>query len=127
MACMWRKNNACSGSGKKPPADVPRGHLAVTVGEAKRRFVIRADYLNHPLLQQLLDQAYEGYGFNESGPLAIPCDEFLFENIIQSLRGGTHTRRSSTHVPSKKLDLSLTNKDSVPLLRGFDSKRRSSN
>ncbi|KAL5137097.1 Auxin-responsive protein SAUR40 [Glycine soja] len=61
-------------------------HLAVTVGEAKRRFVIRAGYLNHPLLQQLLDQ-YEGrYGFNKSGPLAIPCDEFLFEDIIQTLR-----------------------------------------
>ncbi|KAK7345432.1 hypothetical protein VNO77_16036 [Canavalia gladiata] len=125
MACMWRKNG-CGGSGKKPPADVPRGHLAVTVGEAKRRFVIRADYLNHPLLQQLLDQAYEGYGFNKSGPLAIPCDEFLFENIIQSLRDGTHTHQSSSHVPLKKLDLCLS-KDSVPLLQGIDSKRRSSN
>lgn len=115
---MWPKH----GSGKKPPADVPRGHLAVMVGEAKRRFVIRADYLNHPALQQLLDQAYEGYGFNKSGPLAIPCDEFLFEDIIQSLRDGTNPSQSSCHVPLKKLELSMS-KDSVPLLQGFESKR----
>ncbi|XP_058771212.1 auxin-responsive protein SAUR71-like [Vicia villosa] len=121
MACMWRKN-ACSG--KKPPSDVPRGHLAVTVGEANRRFVIRADYLNHPVLQQLLDQAYEGYGFNKSGPLAIPCDELLFEDILHSLGGGTQTqtRRSSSHVLTKKLELCFS-KDSVPLLEAFDSKR----
>ncbi|KAJ1419486.1 Small auxin-up RNA [Sesbania bispinosa] len=125
MACMWRKN-ACGGSGKKPPPDVPRGHLAVMVGETKRRFVIRADYLNHPVLRQLLDQAYEGYGFNKSGPLAIPCDEILFEDILHSLEGRIHPRRSSSHVPTKKLDLSLS-KDSVPLLQDFDSKRRSNN
>ena len=118
---MWLKD-ACSGSGKKPPADVPRGHLAVTVGEANRRFVIRADYLNHPVLQQLLDQAHEGHGFNKSGPLAIPCDELLFEDIIQSL---ADSRRPSCHVPLKKLDFSLS-KETVPLLQGFDSKRRSS-
>ncbi|KAL1331934.1 auxin-responsive protein SAUR50-like [Arachis duranensis] len=120
MACMWLKQ-ACSGGGcgKKLPADVPRGHLAVTVGEANRRFVIRADYLNHPVLQQLLDQ-YEGHGFNKSGPLSIPCDEFLFEDIIQSLRGGgtaAESRRPSCpHVPMK---------ESTPLLHSFDSKRRS--
>jgi SAUR family protein len=119
MACMWRKN---AFSGKKLPSDVPRGHLAVIVGEANRRFVIRADYLNHPVLQQLLDQAYEGYGFNKSGPLAIPCDEFLFEDILQSLGGGTRTRRSSSPVLTKKLDLSFS-KDSEPLLDVFDSKR----
>ena len=119
MACMWLKN--ARGSGKKPPADVPRGHLAVTVGEAKRRFVIRADYLNHPLIQQLLDQ-HEDYGFNKSGPLAIPCDEFLFKDIIQALRDGT----SSSHVPLKKLELCLS-KDSMPLLQGLDTKRRSCN
>ncbi|AES60641.1 putative small auxin-up RNA [Medicago truncatula] len=119
MACMWRKN-ACSG--KKLPSDVPRGHLAVTVGETNRRFVIRADYLNHPVLQELLDQAYEGYGFNKSGPLSIPCDEFLFEDILLSLGGGTVARRSSSPVLTKKLDLSFL-KDAVPLLEAFDSKR----
>ncbi|KAK7267877.1 hypothetical protein RIF29_20557 [Crotalaria pallida] len=129
LSCMWRKYGRSGGGGKKPPPppDVPRGHLAVMVGEAKRRFVIRADYLNHPVLQQLLEQANnEGHGFNKSGPLAIPCDEFLFEDIIQSLRSGTNSRQPSCHVPLKKVDLSSMSKDTVPLLQGFDSKRKSS-
>lgn len=109
--CMWRKPG--SGGGKKPPRDVPPGHVAVTVGEARRRFVIRADYLNHPLLQQLLDQAYEEYGQSKEGPLAIPCDEFLFQNIIHSLAS-----QFSCNVNEKKLVLSLW-KDSGPLLNGF--------
>ncbi|KAK7355479.1 hypothetical protein VNO80_14735 [Phaseolus coccineus] len=118
-SCMWLKS-ACGGSGKKPPPrDVPRGHLAVMVGEeAKRRFVIRADYLNHPLLQKLLEH-YEGYGFNKSGPLDIPCDEYLFQDIIQALRDGT----SSPHVPLKKLHF----KDSAPLLQDYDGKGSNSN
>jgi len=117
-SCMWLKC-ACGGSGKKPPPrDVPRGHLAVMVGEeAKRRFVIRADYLNHPLLQKLLEQ-YEGYGFNKSGPLDIPCDEYLFQDIIQALRDGT----SSPHVPLKKLHFKGS-----PLLQDYDGKRSNTN
>lgn len=89
----WR---LARGGEKKPPKDVPRGHLAVVVGEARRRFVVRTDFLNHPVLRQLLDQAYEEYGRHAStGPLAIPCDEFLFEDIVHSLRGGTSTNQFS--------------------------------
>lgn len=102
------------GSGKKPPRDVPPGHLAVTVGEARRRFVIRADYLNHPLLQQLLDEAYEEYGQSKEGPLAIPCDEFLFQNIIRSLAS-----QFSRNVKEKKLMLMRLWRDSRPLLNSF--------
>uniref|UniRef100_A0A5B7BM92 Uncharacterized protein n=1 Tax=Davidia involucrata TaxID=16924 RepID=A0A5B7BM92_DAVIN len=119
MACMWRK---LAGVGKnKPPQDVPPGHLAVTVGEAGRRFVIRANYLNHPVFRQLLDQAYEEYGHNKNGPLAIPCDEFLFQDIIHSLRGGMRADHFSCHVAEKKLSLSSW-RDSRPLLHGFMSR-----
>ncbi|KAM5559625.1 auxin-responsive protein SAUR71 [Rosa sericea] len=83
------------GGENKPPQDVPRGHLAVVVGEARRRFVVRTDFLNHPVLRQLLDQAYEEYGHANPGPLALPCDEFLFEDIVHSLRGGTRTNQFS--------------------------------
>ena len=112
-ACMWQKPGSGGGAGKKPPRDVPRGHLAVTVGEARRRFVIRADYLNHPLLQQLLDQAYEEYGQCKEGPLAIPCDEFLFQKIIHSLAS-----QFSCSVNEKRLVLSLW-RESRPLLNSF--------
>jgi SAUR family protein len=50
IACMWRR--FARGDEKKPPRDVPPGHLAVIVGEASRRFVIRADYVNHPVFRE---------------------------------------------------------------------------
>nr|XP_048323059.1 auxin-induced protein 15A-like [Ziziphus jujuba var. spinosa] len=57
MASMWRR--LARGRHKELPPDVPPGHLAVIVGETRRRFVIRADYLNQPVFQQLLHLAYE--------------------------------------------------------------------
>lgn len=92
---LHAKRRLTRGSEKKPPRDVPPGHLAVVVGEARRRFVVRADLLNHPVLRQLLDQAYEEYAHECPGPLAIPCDELLFEDIVHSLRGGTSSNQFS--------------------------------
>lgn len=40
---------------------VPKGHLAVYVGDKIRRFVIHALYLNQPSLQELLSQAEEEF------------------------------------------------------------------
>lgn len=65
------------------PSDVPAGHVAVSVGNSFRRFVVRATYLNHPIFEKLLTQAAEEYGFANSGPIAIPCDESVFEEILQ--------------------------------------------
>lgn len=66
------------------PADVPAGHVAVCVGTNSKRFVVRASLLNHPLFKKLLLQAEEEYGFaNRGGPLAIPCDESVFEDILR--------------------------------------------
>ncbi|CAJ2679421.1 unnamed protein product [Trifolium pratense] len=63
--------------------DVPEGHVAVCVGPSMRRFVVRASYLNHPIFKKLLMQAEEEYGFCNHGPLAIPCDESLFEEALR--------------------------------------------
>ncbi|KAL8198017.1 hypothetical protein R6Q57_029929, partial [Mikania cordata] len=71
--------------GKCIPSDVPAGHVAVCVGNNCRRFVVRATYLNHPVFHKLLVQAEEEFGFSNSGPLAIPCDEYLFEEILRFL------------------------------------------
>ncbi|XP_022748159.1 auxin-induced protein X15-like [Durio zibethinus] len=86
MSFVWRK--VAGSSEKKLPRDIPPGHLAVTVGDAGRRFIIKADYLNQPVFRHLLDQVYEDYGPNKDGPLVIPCDECLFRDIIHSLDGG---------------------------------------
>ncbi|GAA0149538.1 hypothetical protein LIER_08688 [Lithospermum erythrorhizon] len=81
MLRRWR-NKAAMTAGRTP-SDVPAGHVAVTVGSNSKRFIIRASYLNHPLFKKLLIHAEEEFGFAYSGPLAIPCDEFVFEQIIK--------------------------------------------
>ncbi|OMO82011.1 Auxin responsive SAUR protein [Corchorus capsularis] len=86
MSFMWCK--LAGASEKKLPRDVPPGHLAVTVGDGGRRFVIKANYLNQPVFRQLLDEAYEYHDLNKDGPLAIPCDEHLFRDIIHLLDSG---------------------------------------
>ncbi|KAK7405042.1 hypothetical protein VNO78_06196 [Psophocarpus tetragonolobus] len=60
--------------------DVPKGYLAVYVGEEMKRFVIPISYLNQPSFQDLLNQAEEEFGYHHPmGGLTIPCkeDEFL--------------------------------------------------
>lgn len=63
-------------------ADIPPGHVAVSVGVNRRRYVVRAKHLNHSIFRLLLKEAEEEYGFSNISPLAIPCDESLFEEII---------------------------------------------
>jgi len=67
-------------------ADVPKGHLAVYVGENHKRFVIPISYLSHPLFRDLLDWAEEEFGFNHPmGGLTIPCTEHYFVTLTSSL------------------------------------------
>ncbi|KAF1002515.1 indole-3-acetic acid-induced protein ARG7-like [Apium graveolens] len=80
MLKRWRQKAA-----SRIPSDVPSGHVAVTVGPSCRRFVVPAKYLNHPVFRELLVRAEEEYGFNNTGPLVIPCDEWVFEEIIKCL------------------------------------------
>ncbi|CAI8616862.1 unnamed protein product [Vicia faba] len=78
MLLRWRKKARLSTT-----SDVPEGHVAVCVGPTMRRFVVRASYLNHPIFKKLLMQAEEEYGFCNDGPLAIPCDELVFEELLR--------------------------------------------
>ncbi|KAL7118610.1 hypothetical protein ACP275_02G013700 [Erythranthe tilingii] len=75
-------------SAEKRSNEIPKGHLAVYVGESeKKRFVIPLSYLNHPLFQELLCQAEEEFGFNHPmGGLTIPCTEELFIDVTSHLR-----------------------------------------
>ncbi|XWS67787.1 hypothetical protein CRYUN_Cryun04dG0035300 [Craigia yunnanensis] len=66
---------------------VPKGHIAVYVGEIqKRRFVVPISYLNQPSFQDLLNRAEEEFGFNHPmGGLTIPCDEDVFIDLTSRL------------------------------------------
>ncbi|KAK4434603.1 hypothetical protein Salat_0623100 [Sesamum alatum] len=95
----WRKK--ASMAARLTPSDVPAGHVAVTVGSSCKRYVVRATYLNHPVFKKLLVQAEEEYGFtNTGGPLAIPCDETLFEEILRYLARKESNVNSSTRFMS---------------------------
>ena len=67
--------------------DVPKGHLAVYVGESQRkRFVIPVSFLNNSSFQDLLCQAEEEFGFDQPmGGLTIPCREDIFIDLISQL------------------------------------------
>lgn len=88
MLRRWRRKAAAAAtrSRSRVPSDVPAGHVAVAVGSSRRRFVVRATYLNHPIFAKLLSMAEEEYGFaTAAGPLAIPCEESVFEEILRYL------------------------------------------
>ncbi|GAU32285.1 hypothetical protein TSUD_63020 [Trifolium subterraneum] len=68
--------------------DMPKGYLAVYVGEKQKRFVIPISYLNQPSFQDLLSQAEEEFEYNHPmGGLTIPCTEDVFQHITSRLNG----------------------------------------
>ncbi|XP_031285045.1 auxin-responsive protein SAUR23-like [Pistacia vera] len=67
--------------------DVPKGYLAVYVGEAeKKRYVVPVSFLNQPSFQALLSKAEEEFGFDHPmGGLTIPCREDMFIDVTSHL------------------------------------------
>ncbi|AES89343.1 putative small auxin-up RNA [Medicago truncatula] len=66
--------------------DVPKGYLAVYVGEKMKRFVIPVSYLNQTSFQELLSQAEEQFEYDHpTGGLTIPCREDVFLEITSRL------------------------------------------
>ncbi|XP_047154477.1 auxin-induced protein 10A5-like [Vigna umbellata] len=66
--------------------EVPKGYLAVYVGDKMRRFMIPVSYLNQSSFQQLLSQSEEEFGYDHpTGGLTIPCKEEEFINVISHL------------------------------------------
>ncbi|CAI9769605.1 unnamed protein product [Fraxinus pennsylvanica] len=72
-----------NGGKKQQARDVPKGCLAVMVGqgEDQQRFVIPVIYLNHPLFMQLLKEAEEEYRFDQKGTITLPCHVEKFRSV----------------------------------------------
>ncbi|OMO74435.1 Auxin responsive SAUR protein [Corchorus capsularis] len=72
---------------REKPDHVPKGHVAVYVGETQtRRFVVPISAVNHPSFKDLLKRAEEEFGFDHPmGHLTIPCREDTFLNLTSSL------------------------------------------
>ncbi|KAL1553161.1 Auxin-responsive protein saur32 [Salvia divinorum] len=83
----------------------PKGCLAVMVGQGdeRQRFVIPVMYVNHPLFTQLLKASEEEYGFDQKGPINIPChvEEFCHvRGLIEketAEHGGNHHHHHHHH------------------------------
>ncbi|ONK68135.1 uncharacterized protein A4U43_C05F7810 [Asparagus officinalis] len=62
---------------------VPKGFLALCVGEEMKKFVIPMEYLSHKAFTILLREAEEEFGFVHEGCLRIPSDVSVFESILE--------------------------------------------
>ncbi|AES89329.1 putative small auxin-up RNA [Medicago truncatula] len=73
-------------SSSSKSVDVPKGYLAVYVGEKMKRFVIPISYLNQSSFQELLSQSEEQFGYDHPmGGITIPCREDLFLEFTSCL------------------------------------------
>lgn len=63
--------------------DIPKGCLTVLVGqgEEQQRFIVSIMDINHPLFVELLKEAEEEYGFEQKGPIMIPCHVEEFRSV----------------------------------------------
>ncbi|XP_052186831.1 auxin-responsive protein SAUR32-like [Diospyros lotus] len=86
--------------GEAEMKEIPKGCLAVTVGQGpeQQRFVIPVIYINHPLFLHLLKEAEEEYGFDQKGPINIPCHVEEFRHVQGLIdRENAHHRRHHHH------------------------------
>ncbi|KAJ6955175.1 auxin-responsive protein SAUR36-like [Populus alba x Populus x berolinensis] len=78
------------------PVPVPKGHLAVYVGQKDGEFhrvLVPLMYFNHPLFGELLREAEEEYGFNQLGGITIPCRFSEFERVQTRIKSGSSGRK----------------------------------
>lgn len=83
-------------------AAVPKGHLAVYVGQNDGEFhrvLVPVIYFNHPLFGDLLREAEKEYGYQHQGGITIPCPYSEFENVQSKIKSGSSGRKP----PWKKL------------------------
>ncbi|GFP88766.1 auxin-induced protein 10a5 [Phtheirospermum japonicum] len=89
------------GGGRREARSIPKGCFAVTVGQGDelRRFVIPVAYVNHPLFLQLLKEAEEEYGFEQKGPINIPChvEEFCYVRGLIDKETSSHHHNHHHH------------------------------
>lgn len=77
-------------------AAVPKGHLAVYVGQNDGEFhrvLVPVIYFNHPLFGELLRAAEKEYGFQHHGGITIPCPYSEFESVQSRIESGSAGRK----------------------------------
>lgn len=75
---------------------VPKGHLAVYVGQKNGEFhrvLVPVVYFNHPLFGELLKESEEEFGFCHPGGITIPCRVNEFERVKTRIASGSGSTR----------------------------------
>lgn len=75
------------------PSDIPKGFFELYAGGECKRYVIPLKFLKHQVLQSLLNQAEEEFGYSSQGPIKLPCDTAFFDHLLSLL--GRHYCYSS--------------------------------
>ncbi|KAE8657719.1 Auxin-responsive protein SAUR36 [Hibiscus syriacus] len=83
---------------KENSTAVPKGHLAVYVGQNNgdfHRVLVPVIYFNHPLFGELLREAEKEYGFSHPGGITLPCGFSEFERVQTRIAAGTGGRKAA--------------------------------
>ncbi|CAM8886848.1 hypothetical protein QQ045_026673 [Rhodiola kirilowii] len=83
---------------------VPKGCLAVCVGDEMKKYVIPTEYLSHQAFQVLLRDAEEEFGFQQEGVLRIPCEVDVFESVLKVMRKKEHDKILTQEMTFSKED-----------------------
>ncbi|CAL5212559.1 unnamed protein product [Lathyrus oleraceus] len=86
ITSIIKKASFSTSQGSTEGFEVPKGYLAIYIGDKMRRFVIPVSYVNQPLFQALLNEAEDEFGYDHPmGGLTIPCSEDEFLNLSSRL------------------------------------------
>lgn len=86
-------------------AAVPKGHLAVYVGQKDADFcrvLVPVIYFNHPLFGELLREAEEEFGYDHPGGITIPCGVSEFERVKTKIAAGGGGGRGGARMALKR-------------------------
>ncbi|KAL1368889.1 hypothetical protein HN51_023035 [Arachis hypogaea] len=83
--------------GADPNPPVPKGYLAVYVGQKDggefRRVLVPVVYFNHPLFGELLRESEAEFGYHHPGGITIPCRVTEFEQVKTRIASGSACKR----------------------------------
>ncbi|CAA6663260.1 unnamed protein product [Spirodela intermedia] len=95
MAVAGRRRIASPKSDDRAPAEpsssqsaaaVPSKGTFVVYSRDGGRFVVPLAYLNTPVFRELLKISEEEFGLPNDGPIVMPCEAALMEQVVSTLR-----------------------------------------
>ncbi|CAJ2641265.1 unnamed protein product [Trifolium pratense] len=78
-------SNSFSQNVKGKKLKTPNGYFSVYVGPQRQRFFVKIKLVNHPIFKMLLDEAEVEYGFQNDGPIRLPCNVDLFYKVLAEM------------------------------------------